>query len=176
MAGILSVRWGQAVLRGRCDIGYCPAQPVVKVSWQKQWQQHSVPPWRVGHVPCQQNECLQHFKTNQTLFPCLFQSFSLSNKQERWAIEIQKAELSQQGGSFYMAWRHKVDAHTSSSLSRIIQAERPCRKLPGHVFHTFGGMCSITGMFAWTPPAGRTQLSKGMLGGFSSPGEQSSPG
>lgn len=51
-----------------------------------------------------------------------------------------------------------------TSLSRIIQVKRPWRKLLGHVFHTFGGksLASITGMFAWSPPAGRTQLSKGM--------------
>lgn len=60
----------------------------------------------------QQNKFLQHFKTNQTLVPCLFQSFSLSNKQERWKVEIHKVELSQQGGSFYFAWRQDVDANT----------------------------------------------------------------
>lgn len=63
-----------------------------------------------------------------------------------------------------------------SSLSRIIRAKRPWSKLLGHVFHIFGGKCSIHCMFAWTPPAGRTQPSKGVERASHVQGEKSIPG
>lgn len=66
--------------------------------------------------------------------------------------------------------------HLGAVCLGLSKQKRPWSKLLGHVFHIFGGKCSINCMFAWTPPAGRTQPSKGVERASHLQGEKSIPG